>query len=130
MGDDMRVIITSNFEGQPSERVFARGELRKKGGQYLLTYQEPSDDGLIKVSVLLSDSRAVIMRPNARMVLEENESNLCQYKTSAGILDFEFIGKKVSFDLNEAGGKIFLEYEIHNGGSALTSAEIEIKIKE
>lgn len=126
----MRVTITSHFEGQEPETIHARGALQSRGEQFLLTYDEPSDDGMQKITVKLSPDKAVILRPNARMVIEKGISNLCAYGTVAGVLDFEFIGKRVNYELNEHGGKIELEYKIENRGQSVADARIFIELKE
>ena len=126
----MRIKIESAFAQDEPQITFAKGSLTTTQDGFLLEYNEPSDDGLQFVTVELSDNRAVITRPAARMVIEKDTPCVCPYKTVAGVFDFEFIGKEIDYKLDDKGGIVSLSYAIKNGGEIISDATITITVKE
>ncbi len=126
----MRIKIESTFAQDEPQVTFAKGDLTKTQDGFLLEYNEPSDEGLQFVTVELSENRAVITRPAARMVIEKDTPCICPYKTVAGVFDFEFEGRKIDYKLDDLGGVISLSYAIKNGGEIISDATITITVKE
>lgn len=66
---------------------------------------------------------------NALMKFKKDEDNVSLYSTPYGILELKTKTLSLNIDVDENGGKIFVEYEISVQGDTPYKTKLEIEIK-
>ena len=114
----------------------AEGKFAAKGGSYLIKYADAfmtDDKEPIHTTVKVgSDGAVSVARTGSyqsRFVIQHNKRCNCLYNTPYGAMSMGFYGEKIENNLNDEGGKLSLWYTVDVNGSALSSNQMTISIK-
>lgn len=135
-GNKVSVIIRSlqSRDGEKesmTQRV--EGHLRREEERYILTYWEGegSDLGQTRTTLHLESDRAVLTRQGeltAHMVFQEGASHTSLYETPYGKLPMTIHTQRLEGKLSEAGGSVYLVYQIQLGGADAGETRLRLTV--
>ena len=114
----------------------ARGDLRREGETWLLTYREGESSGLgdTRTTLEIAPRRAVLTRTgelSSRMVFQPGETHTSLYQTPYGRIPMTLRTLSLRSDLGERGGRVTIRYTMEIGGAAgETRLRLTVKTKE
>lgn len=100
---------------------FCRGDYHFKDGFHYLTYGEKMSEGEKETKAIIkTDGKtASLLRFSgygSNMNFNPSKPQKGRYKTPFGDLDFEIVTHKVTFEIKENNGRLFLEYSMNIAG--------------
>ena len=114
----------------------AEGKFAAQNGSYLIKYADvfmSGDNEPIHTTVKIGTDGAVSVTRSgifkSRFVIECDKRFNCLYNTPYGEMTMGFYGEKIENNLNNDGGELSLWYTIDVNGSALSSNQMTISIK-
>lgn len=121
-------------EGAETLRQKASGTLRREGSGWLLRYREGEDSGLgnTVTTLRLEEGRATLTREgetSSQMVFRVGEPYVCRYATPYGELPMTVETFRLDWELGEAGGKVFLVYNLQLGGGEMGETRLRLTVK-
>ncbi len=117
--------------------VTTLGSYVKRGDSRYIVYKEydAENKGSPQTSVLKvdGDSKVTLMRGGAestRLILENGKRHVCPYDTGYGCMMIGVFTSKVKSELDDAGGKLEVNYSLDINSSLSSVNEILITVKE
>ncbi|MCY6958760.1 DUF1934 domain-containing protein [Clostridium brassicae] len=138
MGKKAIISVGSKQIGNESEaiEIVTQGEFYKKENCYYAVYEESELSGMkgTTTTLKIKPSEFSLIRmgtTNAKMKFKNNVKNVSMYDTPYGTLELYIDTKKLNIDVNEDGGKVYIDYDMNLEGekSLKTILNIDIKMK-
>lgn len=109
------------------------GRLTREGEGYLLTYREGEESGLGQTRTILrlEPGWATLTRTgevSSHMVFQEGKEHTSLYETPYGKLPMTIRTHRLEEKLNEAGGSVYLIYEIRLGGADAGETRLRLTV--
>lgn len=137
MKKDVLVTFSSsnNYEADEKDTfVFqTAGSFYDKDGKYYLSYNEEINEVKVSNTLKIEDKKVTIMRfgeVNTQITVEEGKKHLNYYETGEGTFLMGIFGDKVSVDLSEKKGSIYLKYGIEFNNVLTAHNIIDVKFEE
>ncbi len=117
--------------GSMTQRV--EGCLSREGEDYVLTYREGEDSGLgqTRTTLRLEPGQATLTRSGefpSRMVFQEGKPHTSLYGTPYGKLPMTIHTRRLEGKLSEAGGSVYLVYQIQLGGTDAGETRLRLTV--
>lgn len=111
----------------------AVGVLRREGSGWLLTYREGEGSGLGDTHTVLrlEKGKAALTREgesSSRMVFQPGEPYACRYATPYGEMPMTVKTLALEWELNEAGGEVFIIYKLQLGGADIGENRLRLTV--
>lgn len=121
-------------EGDELIREKVAGTLRREGKGWLLCYREGESSGLgdTVTTLRLEEGKATLTRTGetaSQMVFRVGQTCACQYATAYGELSMTIAASKLEWELDEAGGKVFLVYKLQLEGAEAGETRLRLTVK-
>jgi len=111
----VKVASSITFEGEKTENTFrVPGKFEEE--MLSLTFNEKisGDPGApsVKTTIVLGDEIKVYRNDRPQFLFKEGEESFCRYETVAGELELSVRTTKLSWEITDAGGALYMEYEL------------------
>ena len=131
------IISISSSQGNSEEEpisVVTPGSFYKRNNCYYAVYEETEISGMegTTTTIKIQPSEFFLLRTgttNAKMHFCNDKKNTSLYDTPYGTLQLEIDTKELSIDVNEAGGNIYVNYDMNVSGQKLMPTYLEVDIK-
>ncbi len=139
MGKDVLVTIVGTQQYRDGEQdtitLVTKGSYHQKNNLYYILYKESEITGMegTTTSIKAEAGRVVLNRMGTlefRQVFEKNMLYQGVYMTTVGSMYIQVLPHKVEVVLDDSGGFINLEYDIHVDSEKLGYNKLSITIKE
>ncbi len=100
-----------------SMELVTEGKYYKKDNAFFITYKESEVTGMDGTTTTLkvSDGTVTLMRfgsVNSHFIFERGQKHLSYYETPHGTFTIGVLANDVNININDAGGEIFVGYEL------------------
>ncbi|WMJ79696.1 DUF1934 domain-containing protein [Clostridium sp. MB40-C1] len=138
MGKKAIISVGSKQIGNEDEaiEIVTQGEFYEKENCYYAVYEESELSGMegTTTTLRIKPNEFSLIRmgtTNAKMKFKHNVKNVSMYDTPYGTLELYIDTKKLNIDVNENGGKVYIDYDMSLEGekSLKTILNIDIKMK-
>ena len=131
----LRGTQTMTGEAPQTVELVTRGTMTGRNGKFAISYEETEltgNKGVISTFLILNPRRVVLTREGpikSRMVFMEGTKDESLYDLGFGALLLGVSTRKVEVDLNENGGRLFIDYTVEIEQSQTTTNSYELLIK-
>ena len=124
-------VLKQNGEKQKFEFA-AQGSWQKKNADYI-RYQEQIEDAVVDVTIKIEERGVKLIRKgdiNMNLHFVEGHDTTTLYDIPAGRIPLTVKTRSILHFVNENGGKLKIQYELHQNDEKMGSYQYEIKYKE
>lgn len=114
-----------------SMRQQTEGRLEREGEGWRLTYSQVENGQTTLTTLRLWSGQADLTRSGAvssRMVFREGRIHTSRYDTPYGALPMSIRTLRLEWDLTEAGGTVFLIYQLNLGGADMGENRLRLTV--
>lgn len=138
MGKKAIISVGSKQIGNEDEaiEIITQGEFYEKENCYYAVYEETALSGMegTTTTLKIKPNEFSLIRmgtTNAKMKFKNNKKEVSMYNTPYGTLELLIETNKLNIDVNNEGGKVFIDYDMSLQGqkSLKTILKIDIKTK-
>ncbi len=130
------ISVASKQSGQGDEaiEVVTKGKFFNKGNSYYAIYDETELSGMLgtTTTIKVNEDKLTLIRlgtTNARVEFKNNYKSISMYDTPYGTLELGVDTRKLDIDINDNGGRAFVEYNMSLAGQKPLKTILEINIK-
>lgn len=128
------VLSNQNLKDNENIEVVTLGDFYKQDNFYYAVYDETQISGMegTKTTFKISSDKLSLIREgstNTQMEFKEREKGITLYDTPYGMLELELHTKKIDININDAGGDVFINYDISISGQKPQNTQLKINIK-
>lgn len=130
------ISVASKQSGQEDEaiEIVTQGKFFKKGNSYYAVYDETELSGMAgtTTTIKVNEEKLTLIRlgtTNARIEFKNNYKSLSMYDTPYGTLELGVETKKLDIDVNDEGGRVFVDYDMTLAGQKPLKTILEVNIK-
>lgn len=114
--------------------VVTPGSFYKKDDTYYAIYKETKISGMegTTTTLKMSENKFSLIRvgsTTSRMEFYKGKENISMYDTPYGTLELKTKTKKLVINLDDEGGKVYIDYDMSISGQNSQSTLLEINIK-
>jgi len=123
------------FEMENKIEFFTEGKYYKKGEAYFLTYKESEITGFkgTTTTFRIQPNLLTLIRfggVNSSLVFEEGKRHMSVYQTEEGTLMIGVFTKQMMIDIDDDGGKIYVNYYIDFENTQAVNNYFHLEIKK
>lgn len=124
-------VLKQNGEKQKFEFA-AQGSWQKKNADYI-RYQEQIEEAVVNVTIKIEESGVKLIRKgdiNMNLHFIEGQETTTLYDIPAGRIPLTVKTRSILHFVNDNGGKLKIQYELHQNEEKMGSYQYEINYKE
>ena len=124
-------VLKQNGEKQKFEFA-AQGSWQKKNADYI-RYQEQVEEAVVNVTIKIEESGVKLIRKgdiNMSLHFIEGQETTTLYDIPAGRIPLTVKTRSILHFVNDNGGKLKIQYELHQNDEKMGSYQYEINYKE
>lgn len=124
-------VLKQNGEKQTFE-FSSQGSWQQKHADYI-RYQEQIESAVVSVTIKIEDNGVKLIRKgdiNMNLHFVEGKDTTTLYTIPAGRIPLIVRTKSILHFVNENGGKLKIQYELHQNDEKMGSYQYELKYKE
>ena len=124
-------VLKQNGEKQKFEAA-VQGLWQKKNADYI-RYQEQIEDAVVNVTIKIEETGVKLIRKgdiNMNLHFVEGQDTTTLYDIPAGRIPLTVKTRSILHFINDNGGKLKIQYELHQNDEKMGSYQYEINYKE
>ena len=128
---------TQKSEGESDRlELYTKGLFYKRSGNYYLSYEEPSESGLMGTRTTLKiegQEKITLLRSGemkGQLIIERNKRHLCHYNTPVGDMFLGVCAGNISSRLSDEGGSLDFSYRLDVNASLLSENEVSVQVED
>jgi uncharacterized beta-barrel protein YwiB (DUF1934 family) len=130
------ISVASKQSGQEDEaiEIVTQGKFFNKGNSFYAVYDETELSGMAgtTTTIKVNEDKLTLIRlgtTNARVEFKNNHKSVSMYDTPYGTLELGVDTKKLDININDEGGRAFVDYNMSLAGQKPLRTILEINIK-
>lgn len=136
MGIKSIISVTSKQSNDSNDviQVVTPGKFYKKNKCYYVIYKETEISGMegTTTTFKIEDNKFSLVRigtTSAKIQFEQDMKNVSMYNTPYGTMEVEIKTNKLDIDVNENGGRVYIDYDLYFAGQDPQKTFLEVNIK-
>lgn len=130
------ISVTSKVKGNEKDKiqVVTPGKFYKKNDSYYAVYDETEISGMegTTTTLKISDEKVSLIRmgtTSTKMNFKNKLNDVILYNTPYGMLELEVQTKSLDINMNDDGGRVFIDYNLGMIGEEMQNTLLEINIE-